>query len=198
MTRWWGGLALLVFFAACAEADRTIPPADAGSLEALARHQDLEQAHRLVLAGTDEPGRRFLLAGRLVRRDDGRPLVGRRIVLFHTNAEGSYEESVTGDESTARLRGDVASGPGGRFLVSTILPGAYDGSGSGGHIHAFVPGARPEYYDFHFAQYSGAGIRRWARRSGQGVILRLESKGDTLVSVGDLPVGLPLETPGDP
>ena len=185
-------LGLALWGVGCESPNSVIPPADAALTEAVAAHREIGEAHQLVLAGSEEPGRRLVLIGQLVDRESGRPLPQWRIRLFHTNANGSYEEAVPGDESTARLSGDVMTDPDGRFVLSTVFPGGYGSAeGSGGHIHTSIASAKPEAYDIHFAPFAGAGLRRWAARSRQGVILDLYAMNDTLVAIGRLPVGLP-------
>lgn len=176
---------------ACGSGEAPVVPLAGETFHALvADHETLGAANRLELARADEPGRRLVIYGRLVDRQ-GRPLAALPIRVFQTNAAGDYEESVPGDESTARLSGNLTSGPDGRFVLSTILPGGYGGEqGSAGHIHTEVAGADPETYDFHFDPYIGGGLRRWAERSRQAVILDLLARGDTLVAVADLPVRL--------
>lgn len=185
-------LGLALWSAGCESPDGVIPPADTALATEVTTHREIGEAHQLVLADSEETGQRLLLIGQLVDRESGRPLPQRRVRLFHTNAEGSYEEAIPGDESTARLSGDLLSGPDGRFVLSTVFPGGYGSAeGSGGHIHTSIANATPEAYDIHFAPFAGAGLRRWAARSRQGVILDLYTMGDTLVATGRLPVGLP-------
>lgn len=173
----------------CGTPDPTIHPADSDLLLSLATYRELGENHRVVLADSTEPGQRLFVLGRLVQRGDRRPLPGLRVAIFHTNANGSYEEAVAGDESTARLSGSVEADSAGRFLMSTILPGGY-GRREGGHIHIHVSTANAGFYDIHFAQYAGWGLRRWAERTQRGVVFELHAMGDTLVVAGDLPIQL--------
>ncbi|GAB5534420.1 MAG: hypothetical protein Rubg2KO_06690 [Rubricoccaceae bacterium] len=190
--------ALLAFglaVAGCESADGIIPAADVSVANELASYRLVAAPHQLEIAPVSEPGQRLILLGTLIDRDSGEPLPGREIRVIHTNAEGNYEEAVAGDETTARLSGEVVSGPEGRFMVSTVFPGGYGSAeGSGGHIHTSIASARPEAYDFHFAPFAGAGIRRWVEQRRQGAILDLYSMGDTLIAIGTLPIGLPDST----
>lgn len=179
-------------FGACA--DRTIHAADEALLAQRDAYAELDARSLATIGGTDEPGPRLVVLGRLVRAESGRPVPFRSIRLFHTDATGSYGEAVPGDEATARLQGEVVTDSLGRFFVATILPGDYGGS-AGGHIHTFITGASPEYYDFHFRQYASIGLRVWARRSSQAAVLDLRRAGDELLVSADLVVrGLPPET----
>lgn len=182
----WLLLGVLALACAGAPGDTAIPAADEAFERDVAPFADLAPAHRLTLAASEEPGRRLLVFGRLVDRS-GLPLPDRAVRFFHTNAAGSYEERVAGDETTARLSGSLRTGPEGRYVLSTILPGDYGGA-EGGHIHTEVAGADPLIYDFHFSQFMGYALRRWAEGSSVAVILELHARGDTLVAVSDLPV----------
>lgn len=173
----------------CADIDRTIHRADDTLLPMFAEYDTLAEAHRLVLAGEDEPGERLFVMGRLVKKEDGAPLAHQTINLYQADDTGSYDETVTGDESTARLNGVVETDSLGRFIISTVLPGDYGSRPNNRHIHTAVTGARPEAYDFYFRQYMNRGLISWAENSDQAMILDLYEMGNgDLITAGDLVV----------
>jgi protocatechuate 3,4-dioxygenase beta subunit len=150
----------------------------------LERHESLPAEHRLVLAGEDEPGRRLMILGRLVRSESGEPLDHRYIEFYQADSEGSYDETDLGVEATARIQGSVTTDDEGRFTLSTVMPGDYGSTKLNRHIHISVPGADPEAYDFYFRQFVNDGLRSWAETSDQAILvdLRLSPAGTLLGS----------------
>lgn len=187
-------VATVIGLAACGAPERQA--ADGDLLAVREAYAALDSPHAVVIAPPSEPGERLLLLGRLIRTETGEPLPDHPVQLFHTDAMGSYDESVSGDEMTARLQGSVLSDEQGRFLVSTILPAGYDGGG-GGHIHNFVTGATPEFYNFYFGDSLGQRLQFFMERSDQHILLDPKQKADTVLAVATLKVrGLPpLESP---
>lgn len=153
-----------------------------------AEYAALAPEHHALLAGADEPGDRLIVLGRLLDAADGSGLPGRTIIFYQAGRNGSYDEAIAGDESSARLRGEVTTDADGRFVVSTVLPGDYGATSDNRHIHMSVSGARVGNYDYYFSQYLNYGLRRWAEGTSHGIILELASIGDTLVALGDLAV----------
>jgi protocatechuate 3,4-dioxygenase beta subunit len=150
-----------------------ILPMDEALATQLETHETLSEDSRLVLAGEQEPGRRLKILGQLVRAESGEPLADWTIQLFQADSEGSYDESQPGVESTARIRGSVRTDPGGRFTISTVMPGDYGSTKLNRHIHISVPGADPEAYDFYFRPYVNDGLRSWAENSDQAILVDL-------------------------
>lgn len=189
------GLALLALAAwlGCGEVDRTMEPADDALRAEIAHHDRPGTPHRLLLAPDDEPGRRLLILGRLLRKEDGLPLAHHPLDVYQADHTGDYREAVAGQEATARLRGSVQTDSLGRFLISTVLPGDYGSTADNRHVHTTVDGAQPSAYDFYFKQYMNTGLAAWARGTDQAVVLDLkQAGGDTLVAAADLVVrGVP-------
>lgn len=169
--------------------DRTINPAGSELIAALNHHEALAAAHQAAIAAPGEPGERLVIFGRLVRLEDGAPIGGETIRLYHADTEGEYDSAVPGNESTARLNATLTTDAEGRFLVSTILPGDFGGTPDTRHIHTFVNGAEPEAYDFLFEQYASAELAGWARTNPQVTLLELYRLDDgRLVAQAELAV----------
>ncbi len=137
-------------------------------------HEALPAEHGLVLAGEDEPGRRLTVLGRLVRSESGEPLAHRSIEFYQADSEGSYDEADPGVEATARIQGSVRTNDEGLFTLSTVMPGDYGSTKLNRHIHISVPGADPEAYDFYFRQFVNDGLRAWAEKSDQAILVDLQ------------------------
>jgi protocatechuate 3,4-dioxygenase beta subunit len=78
------------------------------------------------LAGTP-----FDLTGRVLGTD-GRPIAGAVVDFWHTDASGAY------DDAGFRFRGHQRTDAEGRYVLRTILPGAYGGMAK--HFHVKVAG----------------------------------------------------------
>ncbi len=151
-----------------------ILPLDASQATRLEAHEELPAEHYLVLAGEDEPGRRLIILGRLVRSESGEPLPRRYIDFYQADSEGSYDETDPGVEATARIQGSVTTDDRGRFTLSTVMPGDYGSTKLNRHIHVSVPGADPEAYDFYFRQFVNDGLSSWAENSDQAILIDLQ------------------------
>lgn len=169
-----GGVSLLTF--ACGP-DRTILALSASETMLLNEFEQLPEAARLQMSPAGEPGEALTLCGTLVRLEDGKPLAGERIHLYHATQAGEYEPADPADESTARLNGWVTTDSAGRFLVQTILPGDYGSSDDNRHIHTSVEGADPAAYDIHFKQYSATMGTRFINGSDQHFLAELKRSG---------------------
>jgi len=92
---------------------------------------------RTVIAGPDEPGTRFTLAGTILADDCVTPVVGALVDVWQADATGAYHEP----GRTYRLRGQVTTHDQGQFFVETIQPGNYS-LGAGlwrpAHVHLTV------------------------------------------------------------
>jgi len=90
----------------------------------------------LVMVAPDEKGTPFVLAG-TVSNEDGEPIAGAVIALYHTDDAGWYSAgSVEGNNP--RLFGRVTSDANGRWRVRTIVPGHYNGVGGPMHVHMSI------------------------------------------------------------
>lgn len=133
-------------------------------------------AHTLILASEEEPGQRLTLFGTVIDENTGEPIPNTQVYLYQADANAAYTPSDPTDESTARLSGEVSTGPDGQFTVYTIVPREYD-----------VPGNR--HIHLHYVQaagYQNSGgvilfeddvnndIRQWANDTGFGIIIDLE------------------------
>lgn len=161
-------------FACDGSREPVLLPLDDALATQLEAHQALPAEHRLVLAGEDEPGRRLMILGRLVRSESGEALADRYIEFYQADAEGSYDETDPGVEATARIQGSVTTDAEGRFTLSTVMPGDYGSTKLNRHIHISVPGADPEAYDFYFRQFVNDGLSSWAENSDQAILIDLQ------------------------
>ena len=176
--------------AGCAtEANRNIYPAHSALLAQMAEYERLHHEHRIILASEDEPGRRLMILGLLVRAESALPIPDQEIMLYHADHNGSYDESVPGYETTARIGGTVRTDSRGRFMISTVLPGDYGSTPHNRHVHTTVGGADPEGYDFYFRQFINVGLLSWAESSDQAVLIDLmEGPSGALIGTAHLPV----------
>lgn len=168
------GLALIIFSLLACAPDRTITVLSDTENTRLQEFEQLSEVSHLQISKPEEPGEPLTLCGTLVRLEDGEPLAGERIHLYHATLAGEYEPTDPADESTARLNGWVTTDAEGRFQVKTILPGDYGSSEDNRHIHTSVAGADPVAYDIHFKQYSTMMGTRFINGSDQHFLADLK------------------------
>ena len=106
----------------------------------------------LALAGSDEPGERMILSGRVHAADGVTPAPDVVIYAHHTNAQGLYANGSNETEWSrrhGRLRGWVRTNADGDYRFETIKPAPYPDMTMPAHVHLFVqePGRRPYYID---------------------------------------------------
>ncbi|WP_447724387.1 dioxygenase family protein [Sphingomonas koreensis] len=133
----------------------------------------------VVLAGSDEPGERMILTGRVLTADGTAPAAGVVIYAHHTNDAGLYangSNQTTWSRRHGRLRGWAVTGADGRYTFRTIKPAPYPDRTMPAHVHLFVgePG-RPPYYidDVVFdGEFGVTAAYRKARemRGGNGIV----------------------------
>jgi protocatechuate 3,4-dioxygenase beta subunit len=103
----------------------------------------------IVVAGTEEPGERFVVTGRVL--DGNRPLAGISIYVFHTDADGLYARDGINNDENARLHGAMRSDAEGRYRFETIRPKGYDGEPAHVHYVVIAPGYKPRMFDLWLA-----------------------------------------------
>ena len=79
-------------------------------------------------------GTRLALSGRVLSRDC-RPISGARLDFWQADSSGTY------DNAGYRLRGNQSTGPDGRYLLETIVPGQYPGRTEHIHVKMQAPGS---------------------------------------------------------
>lgn len=111
---------------ACADPDDTTPPTGEGPFF---RPRSPE---RTSLREPGDAGAPFELTGRVLT-SDGNPIARATLDFWHTNDAGSY------DNAGFRFRGHQFTDADGRFVLRTIVPGAYGGMPK--HYHVKLAGA---------------------------------------------------------
>jgi len=79
-------------------------------------------------------GTRLALSGRVLSRDC-RPSSGARLDFWQADSSGTY------DNAGYRLRGNQSTGPDGRYVLETIVPGKYPGRTEHIHVKVQAPGS---------------------------------------------------------
>src|SRR5436305_8271314 len=79
-------------------------------------------------------GTRLALSGRVLSRDC-RPNSGARLDFWQADSSGNY------DNAGYRLRGNQRTGPDGRYVLETIVPGEYPGRTEHIHVKVQAPGS---------------------------------------------------------
>lgn len=95
--------------------------------------EDEARGSEIVVAGRDEPGERLVVSGRVLA-ENGTPIPGVRVRVFHTDDAGYYSAGGM-DEANARLCGVLESAEDGSYRIRTILPARYATGGPRPHIH---------------------------------------------------------------
>jgi protocatechuate 3,4-dioxygenase beta subunit len=143
-----------------------------------------DASSRVTIAGTDEPGTRLTVSGRVLGQD-GQPLAGASIYVYHTDANGEYIPGSSGGSDRPRLFAYLRSDGQGRYAFTTIRPGSYPNSRNPGHVHFEVsaPGAQPRVYEIVFEgdPFIPSAFRDQARAPFGGVaIVTPRASGNTL------------------
>lgn len=132
----------------------------------------------VTICGTEEPGRRLTMTGRVLDYD-GRPLSGAAVIAYHTGENGLYNPS-SSTTRVPRLRGTAVTANEGTFAFHTIWPGAYPEGGAPAHIHLIVtaPAHDPRFLEVWFEgdPHLTRAHREHAERTGNAIIVR-PSKG---------------------
>ena len=90
---------------------------------------------RTSLVAPGMAGTRLALSGRVLSRDC-RPNSGARLDFWQADSSGNY------DNAGYRLRGNQSTGPDGRYVLETIVPGEYPGRTEHIHVKVQAPGSR--------------------------------------------------------
>lgn len=93
----------------------------------------------ITITGPEEPGRRLVVEGRVLRSDGETPVAGATVFVFHTDNEGFYSPGGM-EESDARLCGVMLTDAEGRYRFETIKPAHYATGGPPAHVHYRVWG----------------------------------------------------------
>lgn len=160
---------------------------DLSDIEKLAfeQFQGLPERNKLKLVADKEPGQKLHICGTLKIEKDSIIIPRKEILVYHANAMGLYEETIPGEESTARINGRVFADDVGRFYIETIMPGDYPNRKDNRHIHTLVKDAKPEAYDIHFRQYTDYLASEFIRGSEQhfNATLKQNEKGELVIFV---------------
>ncbi|MFY0629486.1 MAG: hypothetical protein JXR05_03835 [Flavobacteriaceae bacterium] len=156
-----------VFFLISCSAQETIGTMNSKEKELLKEFQSIPNSATLQMTKESEPGKKLLICLTFVNKEGLTPLKDQKVLLYQTSNDGNYNSEVTNDERTARIRAQGFTDEEGRLFVKTILPGSYATSGDNRHIHTQVFGAKPEAYDIHFKQHTGARMKRFIEQRDQ-------------------------------
>lgn len=139
---------------------------------------DSAAASDVRLAPAGEPGRALTVTGVLVRAEDRTPIAGHRFLVYQADATGDYRAKDPADERTARLRAQVTTDAAGRFVLRTILPGAYGTPPGDPHLHIEVTGAEPAMHVLYFEGFLQASTIRWQKTTEQAHIIAVTRGSD--------------------
>jgi protocatechuate 3,4-dioxygenase beta subunit len=84
------------------------------------------------IAGSEEPGDRLTVAGRVFSPDGRTPAPGVTVYAYNTDAQGYYGEN---HKEYPKLYGWMKTDGDGRFELRTIRPGWYPGMQVPAHVH---------------------------------------------------------------
>jgi protocatechuate 3,4-dioxygenase beta subunit len=90
---------------------------------------------KIIITGKAEAGERLMVSGKVLG-EDGQPLAGVSVYVYHTDVKGYYSE--TNDNRNPRLKGYMRTDAQGRYQYSTIKPGHYPNERIPAHIHYVV------------------------------------------------------------
>ena len=90
-----------------------------------------------ILAPPDEQGEPLIVSG-VVRNEEGMPVAGALIYVFHADAKGYYSPTRAMDEANARLFGYMKTAADGHYRFLTIRTGGYPQAPIPQHIHMLV------------------------------------------------------------
>lgn len=136
-----------------------------------------------VIVGTEEPGLRLTVEGRVVDAATGEPVEGARLVVYQTDQAGTYQNEDPADESTARIRAELITGPNGDFGFVTVQPGEYPNQPPGNrhiHFHSVTAGGyASKGFVLLFDDNVRSEVREWAEFTGFGIVVPVTDNPDT-------------------
>ena len=134
------------------------------------------------LAPPGEQGQKLTVTGALLRAEDRTPLAHHRFRIYQADATGDYRAVDPDDERTARLSTDVTTDADGRFVIRTILPGAYGTPLGDPHLHIEVSGAQPPMHVVYFEGFLQESTIRWQKTTEQAHIIAVTRGSDGAIS----------------
>lgn len=137
---------LTLLFVTSGSAAAELIPSEYVTEKYVAPHDALS---RIVVAGPEEPGERFVVTGRVL--DGTRPLAGISIYVFHTDADGVYARDEVNNDENARLHGAMRSDAEGWYRFETIRPKGYGREPAHVHYVVIAPGYKPRMFDLWLA-----------------------------------------------
>jgi protocatechuate 3,4-dioxygenase beta subunit len=131
----------------------------------------------ITITEKDEPGERLMVSGKVIG-EDGKPLRGVSVYVYHTDVKGYY--SPTNDNRNPRLKGYMRTDAQGRYAYSTIRPGHYPNQRIPAHIHYVVnaDGYKERVFEILFEgdEFIEARMRERAAEEGSAFSIRPLSK----------------------
>jgi protocatechuate 3,4-dioxygenase beta subunit len=92
----------------------------------------------IEIAPRSEPGERLILTGRVITREERRPLAGVTVYVYHADHRGRYNVQGREDEEP-RLCGVLRTNERGEYRLRTVMPGGYSGAPPHVHFEAWGP-----------------------------------------------------------
>ena len=149
---------------------RTLTETAFGPLHGVARFRELIREHarrsETLLTLSGEPGKRLRVSG-TVRDEQGQPIAGALVYVYHTDARGLYSADGT-DERNPRIFGYLRTAADGSYAFRTIRPASYPNNTVEQHVHYQVEaeGFAKQVTEMGFADdplWKGKSVPDWAR-----------------------------------
>lgn len=106
--------------------------------DALARCRDQKPVSwDIEIAPPGEPGERLVVTGRVLSKEDIKPVAGATVYVYHADIRGRYNQ-VGNETFEPKLCGVLLTNQKGEYRIRTVMPGGY--SGARPHIHFEVWG----------------------------------------------------------
>jgi protocatechuate 3,4-dioxygenase beta subunit len=162
--------AIQTALAAGASPARTLTETAFGPLHGLPSFRELIRGHarqsEALLTLPGEPGRRLRVSG-VVRDEQGQPIAGALVYVYHTDARGLYSQDGK-DEQNPRIFGYLRTAADGTYGFRTVRPASYPDSDVKQHVHYQVEaeGFAKRVVQLEFADdplWKGSAVPAWAR-----------------------------------